>query len=248
VLAVTGRLENGFYLVAVWSLLAIAMVVQSAWRVRDAVGRAQLRWAGAGMAVGATTMIAVIFVNFSTLSEQLHMSNADRQYWESVPTAVVVLAPALGFAIAILRYRLFDIDIIIRRTLVYTVLTAALAVVYLGSVLVLQAVFGALLRDSQNSLVAVLSTLAIAALFVPLRARVQGLIDRRFFRRKYDATRTLSKFSARLRDEVDLDNLSAHLESVASQTMEPAHVSLWLKPQAGGADMRPQTNQTDKPL
>jgi hypothetical protein len=236
VLAVTGRLENGFYLVAVWSLLAIAMVAHSAWRVRDAVGRAQLRWAGAGMAVGAATMIAVIFVSFSTLSEQLHMSNAAQRFWESVPTAVVVLAPALGFAIAILRYRLFDIDVIIRRTLVYSVLTGMLALVYLVSVLVLQAVFGALLGDSQNSLVAVLSTLAIAALFVPLRGRVQALIDRRFFRRKYDAARTLSIFSARLRDEVDLDRLSDHLATVASETMEPTHISLWLKPQADQAD------------
>jgi len=230
VLAVTGRLENGFYLVAVWSLLAIVMVIHSAWQVRDAVGRAQLRWAGAGMAVGAVTMIAVIFVSFSTIAEQLQTSNAARRYWESVPTALVVLAPALGFAIAILRYRLFDIDVIIRRTLVYSVLTAMLALVYLGSVLILQAVFGALLGDSQNSLVAVLSTLAIAALFVPLRARVQAVIDQRFFRRKYDAVRTLSVFSARLRDEVDLDRLSDHLATVATETMEPAHISLWLKP------------------
>jgi len=126
------------------------------------------------------------------------------------------------------------------------VLTALLALVYLGSVLVLQAAFGALLADSQNSLVAVLSTLAIAALFVPLRAQVQAVIDRRFFRRKYDASRTLSSFSSRLRDEVDLDSLSAHLKSVAGQTMEPAHVSLWLKPQEGRAEANTRGNGADK--
>jgi len=112
-----------------------------------------------------------------------------------------------------------------------------LALVYLGSVLVLQTVFGALLGDSQNSLVAVVSTLAIAALFVPLRSRIQAVIDRRFFRRKYDAARTLSVFSARLRDEVDLDRLTDHLKTVAGETMEPAHISLWLRPQPG----RPET-------
>ena len=162
-------------------------------------------------------------------SASLQLPEATLRAINDLPIVVVFGAPAIGFAIAILRYRLFDIDIIIRRTLVYSVLTALLALVYLGSVLVLQAVFGALLGNSQNSLVAVLSTLAIAALFVPLRSRVQAVIDQRFFRRKYDAARTLSVFSARLRDEVDLDRLSGHLAAVASETMEPAHISLWLK-------------------
>jgi hypothetical protein len=132
-------------------------------------------------------------------------------------------------AIAILRYRLFDIEVILRRTLVYAVLTGLLALAYFGAVVVLEAVARPLTGQSDNPIISVISTLVIAALFVPLRRRVQGFIDRRFYRRKYDAARTLEKFGARLRDELDLDSLRAELRGVVAETMQPAHVTLWLR-------------------
>jgi hypothetical protein len=131
--------------------------------------------------------------------------------------------------IAILKYRLYDIDLLIRRTLIYGVLTALLALVYLGAVIALQTVFTALTGAARSELVTVLSTLVIAALFIPLRNRLQAAIDRRFYRRKYDAARTLAQFSGALRDEVDLDDLSAHLVDAVDETMQPESVSLWLR-------------------
>ena len=141
-------------------------------------------------------------------------------------------------AIAILRYRLFDIDILIRRTLQYSVISGLLALVYFGLVIVLQSTFAALTGQSQSPLVTVLSTLAIAALFNPVRRRVQDAIDRRFYRKKYDAAKVIAEFSATCRDETDLDKLTARLVEVVQETMQPTQVSLWLKPTA---DRRRQT-------
>jgi hypothetical protein len=141
---------------------------------------------------------------------------------------VVLLIPA-SIGIAVLRHHLFDIDLIINRTLVYGALTVSLALVYVGSVVLLQAAFRTFLGQG-TQLTIVASTLAIAALFNPLRRRIQSFIDRSFYRRKYDARKTLEAFSARLREEPDLDALNDELLTVVRQTMQPAHVSLWLHP------------------
>jgi len=158
------------------------------------------------------------------------------QSTRGLPEVIVALSsllviPSIPIAtgIAILRYRLYDIDVLINRTLVYGSLTLMLALIYFGGVATTQAIFGALTgQEEQPQLAVVVSTLVIAALFMPLRRRIQSFIDRRFYRRKYDASKTLEAFSARLRDETDLDALSDDLTSLVRETIQPAHVSLWL--------------------
>jgi hypothetical protein len=142
----------------------------------------------------------------------------------------LMLAIPLTLGIAILRYRLWDVDVIIKRTLVYGTLTFILALIYACLVIALQAPVHMLTgQASESPLVVVGSTLVIAALFQPLRRRIQSVFDRRFYRRKYDAARTLEAFSATLRNEVDLDQLSEQLLAVVQETLQPAHVSLWLR-------------------
>jgi hypothetical protein len=163
------------------------------------------------------------------------------QSTRGLPEAIVALSsllviPSVPIAtgIAILRYRLYDIDLIINRTLVYGSLTVMLALLYFGGVSGIQALFGALTgQEEQPQLAIVVSTLIIAALFNPLRRRIQAFIDRRFYRRKYDARKTLEAFSAKLRDETDLDALSDDLVGVVRETMQPTHVSVWLPPDTG---------------
>lgn len=145
----------------------------------------------------------------------------------AVLDSLVVAGLPVAVGIAVLRYRLYDIDRIINRALVYGVLTAALVLTYLGSVVLLQGVFRAI-TDSESQLAIVASTLAIAALFVPLRRLIQNVIDRRFYRTKYDAAKTLEAFSARLRDEVELRSIAGGLTKAVETTLQPEHVSLWL--------------------
>jgi hypothetical protein len=148
----------------------------------------------------------------------------------NVPVFWLLALPIpIALIIAMLRYRLFDVNVLINRTLVYGTLTATLVLVYVGSVVLLQALFRAVI-GSESRFAVVASTLAIASLFNPLRRRIQDFVDRRFYRRKYDAAKTLAAFSVRLRDETDLNRLGDEMISVVRETMQPSHVSLWLRP------------------
>jgi hypothetical protein len=199
-------------------LSALSLIVR--YRLASGLERQQLKWfALAAVLTGA-------FVVGSIVIEGLLGDTV----WNLLD-AVIRTALYLAVGVAILRYRLYEIDIIINRTLVYAFLTATLAAVYFGGVTATQALFRALTgQERQPQLAIVVSTLVIAALFNPLRRRVQAFVDRRFYRRKYDAAKTLAVFSAKLRDETDLDALNAELLGVVRETMQPAHVTLWLRP------------------
>lgn len=190
----------------------VAAMGVRAWRARG-VERQQIKW---------FLYAAGIFVAANVVSFGLN------NRWFAALTNAIPLAIPAAVGIAILRYRLWDIDVIIRRTVTYAVVTALLLVVYFGSVIVLQQLFAGLTGAGQNELVTVLSTLAIAALFVPVRNRVQGVIDRRFNRRQYDAQRVLAEFAQTVRDETDLERLTGRLVEVVSETMQPRSVELWL--------------------
>jgi hypothetical protein len=163
-----------------------------------------------------------------------------------VPALIGIVGVPTAVGIAITRYRLYEIDILINGTLVYGALTAMLVAVYIGGIVLLQRLFVALTGE-KSTLAVVASTLLIAALFTPLRRRIQSFIDKRFYRRKYDARKTLETFSARLRNQTDLGALSDNLVGVVRETMQPAHVSLWLRPQReakGGSGEDPQPHDS----
>jgi hypothetical protein len=218
-------------LVASIVLSASSMVV----RFRRAVGeeRQQIKWFAfaAGFAALGWVVNTLAYANDGGTESLL-----------LVATPLLLLLSLLGITlavgIAILKYRLYEIDLIINRTLVYGSLTATLVALYFGTIVVLQKVF-VVLTGQQSTLAVVASTLLIAALFNPLRRRIQSFIDRRFYRRKYDARKTLEAFSARLRDKTDLDALNDELGGVVRETMQPTHVSLWLRPERPSKGTQP---------
>jgi hypothetical protein len=187
------------------------------------VERQQIKW----FAYTAGLFAIAIVLQIMTLAVEtpLWFERAEFALFTAAGTAIPI-----SIGIAILKYRLYDIDLLINRTLVYGSLTATLVALYFGGIVVLQRVF-VVLTGQQSTLAVVASTLLIAALFTPLRRRIQSFIDRRFYRSKYDARKTLEAFSAGLREETDLDALSDDLVVVVRETMQPAHVSLWLRPE-----------------
>ena len=205
----------------VWFLLSIASLIS---RRRRATGdeRQQLRWFGY-----AATMMAVSF-GLSFASVALGAQALGDIFF--VVGAIALAGIPLASGLAILKYRLYDIDVVINRTLVYGGLTAVLALVYVGLVFAFQGILAPFTAESDLAIAA--STLAVAALFRPVRARVQAFIDHRFYRRKFDAQRTLEEFASHLRDEVELSSLTSRLTEVVGDTMQPAHVSLWLRGRA----------------
>jgi hypothetical protein len=216
-------------LALLWTGLVFTCIFAQIFRYRRVSGaeqRQQTKW----VVFGLSAMLAVLIM--ATLPPAFAPGLDDPGTLNDLGIDLVsfwaaTLVP-VTFGIAILRYCLFDIDVLINRALVYGLLTLSLAAVYLGGVAALQAVLRAL-TGGESQLAVVASTLAIAALFNPLRGRIQAFIDRRFYRRKYDAEKTLESFNATLRDETDLDRLSDDLVSVVSETIQPEHASLWLR-------------------
>jgi hypothetical protein len=200
--------------------LAVGILIHSAFTIRDAVSRAQMRWGLGGFIIGFGMLALMFLAGTSGL--------VTNPIFFSVAFTLATTVMGIMLAIAITRYRLFDIDIIIRKTLVYAVLTGLLGLVYFGVIVVLQSIFEAA-SGQQSPIIIVISTLVIAALFAPLRRRVQEFIDRRFYRRKYDAQKTLAAFAEFVRDETDMEALTAELQRVVGETMQPERATIWLK-------------------
>ena len=225
----TGFLSNpGPWLLSYLVILGFGIIVQI-YRYRsisNAVQRQQTKWAVYGFSIA---ILGFLLLSVGDHAFSLHL--------KLNPLLTLVINPAyyiimlfipVSISIAILRSHLWDIDTLINRTLVYGLLTTILALFYIGLILTLQFLLRSIINQN-NDVAIVISTLIIAAIFQPLRRRIQQIIDRRFYRRKYDAAKTLAAFSASLRNEVDLVTLSEHLLNVVQETMQPAHVSLWLR-------------------
>ncbi len=221
-LSILGLLSNA--LVALLGLGALLAVLVRFWRSRG-IERQQMKW----FALGTAVLVIAIALNLLLVPDD----NNGAQLGFAIGFGVL----PFSIGAAVLRARLYDIDIIINRALVYGLLTASLAVVYFGLVLGFQFVVthrvGGLGAQAQQPIVIVLSTLLIAALFTPLRTRIQRLIDRRFYRRKYDSARTLARFGQTLRTEVEIEPLCDHLVSAVEETMQPESVMLWIRPSVG---------------
>ena len=226
-------------------LLPLCILVSASsllFRYRRSRGevRQQIKWLAFAACLVGVIYFGSLLAQIVLAPESLETEGSPEPLWASITNNLILLAYAgvpIAVGIAVLKHRLYDIEIIINRTLVYAPLTATLALVYAGSVVGLQAALR-VLTGQESTLAIVASTLAIAALFNPLRRLVQGFVDRRFYRRKYDAAKTLAAFNARLRDETDLDALSNDLVGVARGAVQPEHVSLWLRPEtsSGGQE------------
>jgi hypothetical protein len=227
----------GWIILSLLPLCMLASAVSLVLRYRRSGGevRQHIKWiafAASFMGLMYLTIMSAGTVNWLISAPEAPSDLGTQTLWGALLENVMLLSfaavpVAIGFAV--LKYRLYDIDVIINRALVYGLPTATLAGVYIGGVILLQYLFRALTgQESQPAIVA--STLAIAALFIPLLRRVQRFVDRRFYRRKYDAAKTLASFNARLRDETDLDTLANDVVGVARQAMQPEQTSLWLRP------------------
>jgi hypothetical protein len=211
---------TGNWLIAfIFQLPSIYFVLSGYRSSQSPSDRRKVRWLVFAFILCGGVGLVLWFIPGVVLGQPLIDANA---------LGLSVLPFPVILAIAVLRYQLFDIDIIIRRTLIYGALTAILALVYFGSVAALQVLFRTITGQSAEIAI-ILSTLGIAALFAPMRRRIQELIDRRFYRRKYDAQQVLAAFGATVRDEVDLNRLTDELLGVVDETMQPTQVSLWLK-------------------
>ena len=223
----------------VYGFFIVAFLVSQIYRYRRVstpVQRQQTKW----IVLGVTAVVAFDVVYFVILLLFPSLQNPNSSSGVAIGTIVlnflfpiVALAIPLSIAFSILRYRLYDIDIIINRTLVYALLSGILALIYVGLIIALQALLRGIINQT-NDVAIVVSTLAIAALFQPLRQRIQRIVDRRFYRSKYDSTKIVAAFSTTLRQEVDLEMLRERLLGVVQETMQPAHVSLWLRPPEHG--------------
>jgi hypothetical protein len=208
-------------------IILIALQVYRYRRVSTPLQRQQTKWVISGFAFAFGPLVIALALLYTLLPQFFPMSLLAFTLVQ-VPFVLLLVLFPLSIGFAVLRYRLWDVDLLIKRTLVYGILSVSLVLIYIGLIVGLQFLLQGVIGRG-NALVIVASTLAIAALFQPLRHRIQVIIDRRFYRRKYDAARTLEAFSATLRNEVDLATLREQLVAVVQETMQPTYVSLWLR-------------------
>ena len=230
--------SNALFAFVIFLGVLVSMILVQIYRYRrisTAAERQQTKWVVFGATITLCAYVAGLIVLFLLLPHFFQLSTLVYVFGEAIISCFLLAFPlSLGFAI--LRYRLYDIDVLINRTVVYSLLTAILGLIYFGLIILAQFLLGELTRRiaqspqvNQSPLVIVGSTLVVAALFQPLRRGIQKSIDRRFYRRKYDAARTLAAFTTMLRHEVDLQQLNEQLLAVVQETMQPAHISLWLR-------------------
>jgi hypothetical protein len=224
-------LNNSWFTDLLFVSLLMSVLVAQVYRYRrisSHLERQQTKWVVFGMSIGLVGFLSVALLYWNNVLSLFQPSSLAGVITGTAVNVFLLLIP-LSIAFAILRARLWDIDIIINRTLIYGMLTVSLGLVYFGLIFALQALLHGIINQN-NAVAIVISTIAIFALFHPLRRRIQNIIDRRFYRRKYDAAKIVAIFSATLRQEVDLDTLREQLIAVVQETMQPAHISLWLRP------------------